>query len=115
MFFACGNTGSGYGNVNGHLTMTENISDAGGLSCALEIVQKNGIADLSEFFEGWATIWRVMMTPELEQLSLLIDTHAPGKLRTNVQVQLLDAFYDTYDVQEADGMYLAPEKRISVW
>lgn len=103
------------GNVNGYLTATENISDAGGLSCALEIVEKLPNSDMRDFFGGWAAIWRLKATPELENILLELDTHAPYKLRTNVQAQLLDSFYKTYDVKEGDGMYLAPDQRISVW
>jgi len=32
-----------------------------------------------------------------------------------VTVQQMQEFYDTYDVKEGDGMYLAPEDRISIW
>ena len=27
----------------------------------------------------------------------------------------MDAFYEAFDVKEGDGMYLAPEARVSVW
>jgi putative endopeptidase len=103
------------GKIDGELTVAENVSDAGGLSCALEILKKQPGADLNEFFEGWATIWRMKATPELEQLLLTMDTHAPGKLRTNVQAQNLDDFYEVYDVQKEDEMYLDPQKRVKVW
>jgi putative endopeptidase len=103
------------GKVNGELTVTENVSDAGGLSCALEIVKALPDADVQAFFEGWAIIWRFKVTPESEQLLLYIDTHAPHKLRVNVQAQNLDAFYDTFHVQVGDGMYLEPKKRVKIW
>ena len=46
---------------------------------------------------------------------LQIDTHAPGYLRANVNVQQFQEFYDAFGVEEGDGMYLAPEERLSVW
>jgi putative endopeptidase len=30
-------------------------------------------------------------------------------------VQQFDEFMETYDVKEGDGMYLAPEDRITIW
>lgn len=103
------------GAVNGTLTVTENTADAGGLSVALEVVESLDDENLEEFFTNWAVIWRTKSTPEYEQLLLTLDTHAPSKLRANMQLSNLDAFYTTFDVQDGDGMYIAPEERIKVW
>lgn len=103
------------GTVNGALTVSENTADAGGLSCALEIVKSLPDANLEEFFTNWAVIWRIKSSPEYEQLLLAVDSHAPNKLRANVQLQNLEDFYETFAVTEGDGMYLAPEDRVSVW
>lgn len=103
------------GKVNGKLTVSENIADAGGLSCALEAAKKDENADLSGFFINWATIWRMKARPEYTQLLLSIDVHAPNQLRANVQVKNLADFYQTFDIQPTDAMYLPPEKRVSIW
>jgi putative endopeptidase len=103
------------GTVNGKLTVTENTADAGGLSCALEAVKALPGADLKAFFENWATIWRTKETPEVEKLLLAQDVHAPAKLRVNIQLENLDDFYSTFGIKEGDGMYLPPEKRVSIW
>ena len=103
------------GPVNGTLTLSENIADAGGLSCALEVVTNLPDADLEDFFMSWATIWRSKMTPEMAQYVLAIDSHAPNKLRVNMQVQNFAEFFETFDVQEGDGMYRAPEDRVQIW
>lgn len=95
--------------------MSENIADAGGLSCALEAAKGETDVDLTTFFTNWATIWRTKAQPEYQQLLLSIDVHAPAKLRANVQVQNFADFYRTFNVQPGDGMYLAPEKRVSIW
>lgn len=105
----------GGGTVNGQLTLSENIADAGGLSCALEAVSSLPDADLTEFFTNWATIWQMKSTTEYEQLLLVLDAHAPNKLRANVQLMNLDSFHDTFGIAEGDGMYLPPEERISIW
>ena len=48
-------------------------------------------------------------------VTLATDSHPLGCLRTNVTVQQFDEFYETYGVKPGDGMYLAPENRVSVW
>ncbi len=101
--------------VNGKLTVSENIADAGGLSCALEAAKGEPDVDLRAFFLNWAAIWRQKATQEREQLLLAIDVHAPAKLRANVQVQNLDDFFDTFDVKPGDGMYKAPADRVKIW
>ena len=103
------------GKVNGKLVVTENVADDGGLSCALGAAKLTGDPDLEEFFVNWATVWRSKATKERKQLLLSIDVHAPDKLRANVQVKNFDEFYETFNVQPGDGMYLAPEKRVQIW
>ncbi|KRM96153.1 M13 family metallopeptidase [Loigolactobacillus rennini] len=101
--------------VNGKLTVSENIADAGGLSCALEAAKSEKDVDLKAFFTNWAKIWRTKAQPEYLKLLLAIDVHAPAKLRANVQVQNLTDFYTTFNVKPGDKMYLAPEKRVNIW
>lgn len=103
------------GTVNGKLTVSENIADAGGLSCALEAAKRESDVDLSAFFINWATIWRMKSRDEYTQLLLAVDVHAPNKLRANVQVKNLADFYETFDIQPDDGMYLPPESRVQIW
>lgn len=103
------------GSVNGKLTVSENIADAGGLSCALEAAKREEDVDLEAFFINWATIWRMKARPEYSQLLLAVDVHAPNKLRANVQVKNIEDFYQTFNVTSEDEMYLAPEKRVSIW
>jgi putative endopeptidase len=103
------------GEVNGRLTVSENIADAGGLRCALEICQALPEPDVRAFLENWATIWRMSALPQIEELLLAMDVHAPNKLRANMQISNLDAFYDAFGVEESDGMYLPAEKRVAIW
>ncbi|GHU70542.1 peptidase M13 [Clostridia bacterium] len=101
--------------VNGQLTVTENVADAGGLACALQVVKSLPEYDLSEFFINFARIWRSVARPEYQQLLITIDVHAPDKLRANVQLGLVDEFYEVFGVQEGDPMYRAPEDRVKIW
>ncbi|MEK8126661.1 M13-type metalloendopeptidase [Paenibacillus filicis] len=83
-------------------TVPENIADISGLKVALEATKQLPDANLTEFYQSWATIWRQKTRPELEQLLLTIDAHAPNKVRVNVVAANTDDFYSTFDVKEGD-------------
>ena len=103
------------GKVNGKLVVSENIADAGGLSCALEAAKETPNANLRDFFINWARIWCVKSSLEREKLLLAIDVHAPQELRANIQPRNLADFYTTFNVQPGDGMYMKPEDRVNIW
>lgn len=103
------------GKVNGKLTVSENIADAGGLSCALEAAKREADLNLVDFFTNWAKIWRTKATTQYQQLLLNVDVHGPAKLRANIQLQNLDDFFTTFDIQSGDAMYREPEKRVHIW
>jgi putative endopeptidase len=109
------------GAVNGEITLAENIADAGGLSCALETAsgrapgKKLPKAQMEEFFRGFASMWRSKTRPEMQELLLLQDTHAPAKLRVNVQLSNCGEFYEAFGVKDGDKMYIPPERRIQIW
>ena len=101
--------------VNGTLTVSENIADAGGLSCALEAAKAEDDADIEAFFINWAQVWRMKAATQYMQLLLSIDVHAPAKLRANIHVQNLADFYDAFGVVPGDDMYKAPDERVNIW
>lgn len=103
------------GKVNGKLTVSENIADAGGLSCALEAAKKEVDVSLDDFFINWAKIWRTKTKEQYQQLLLAIDVHGPAKLRANIQLQNLADFHTTYEIQPSDAMYRKPEDRVEIW
>jgi putative endopeptidase len=109
------------GTVNGEITLGENIADAGGLSCALETASARmpdkhlTASQLEEFFRSYAVMWRSKTRPQTRELLLLEDTHAPPKLRVNVQLSNCGEFYDAFGVKEGDKMYISPERRVQIW
>lgn len=105
----------GKGKINGKLTVSENIADAGGLSCALEALKNSGENNYQDFFINWARIWRIKARPEYMDMVIKIDVHAPGELRANIQPRNLDEFYKAFDIKETDKMYLEPKKRVNIW
>jgi len=101
--------------VCGTLTVSENIADAGGLATAFDVLQSLPESDPEAFFRNWATIWRSVSTPEYTALLLTLDVHAPGKLRTNLQLGNLEAFYDAFAITAEDDMYIEPSRRVTIW
>lgn len=102
------------GYVNGEQTVDENIADNGGLNVALATLESEKNYDLKQFFDSYALGWRSKYTPDMQQAQLS-DVHTPDSLRVNVSLQNIGAFYDAFDVQPGDGMYLAPDKRVNIW
>ncbi len=103
------------GKVNGRLTVSENIADAGGLTCALQALQREENYKLQDFFYNWARVWCQKGREEYLQLLLNVDVHSPNPLRANMPVRSIDEFYTAFDVKEGDRMFLKEEERITIW
>ncbi|GAO99407.1 M13-type metalloendopeptidase [Fructobacillus ficulneus] len=101
--------------INGHLTVSENVADLGGVSAALAAAKAQPDFSAKEFFENFATLWRQKAKDEYLAMLAKIDVHAPGKLRTNVILPNFDDFHETYQTQAGDGMWVAPAERIKIW
>ena len=103
--------------VNGKLTVTENVADAGGLSSTLQVLKTDMTKpNLKDYFENYANIWKQKASLQYNKYTMVQDVHAPNELRVNQQLKNLPEFYETYpQIKEGDAMYLAPSKRISLW
>ena len=111
--------------INGQFTSGENIGDLGGLGIAhkayrLSLEGKeapviDGYTGDQRFFLGWAQVWRAKSRDEEAKLRLTTDPHSPAKFRANGAAVNVNAFYEAFDVQEGDSMYLSPEDRVKIW
>ena len=119
-------------NVNGALTIGENIGDLGGLGIAWKayLVSLGGVASTSSateppvidgltgaerFFLSWAQAWQ-QKTRDEEAIRLIsIDPHSPSEFRCNQIVRNIDEFYETFGVTEADELWLDPNERVTIW
>ncbi|WP_258802209.1 M13 family metallopeptidase [Pseudarthrobacter sp. NS4] len=112
-------------NVNGRLTLGENIGDLAGLAIAYKAYRisldgkepevLDGLTGEQRFFASWAAGWRQVIRQEEAIRRLATDPHSPNEFRTNAIVKNLDAFHEAFDVSEQDGMWMPPEDRVSIW
>ncbi len=103
------------GKVNGTLVVSENLADVGGLACAIACAKEEEHCNLEELFINFGRVWANKSNQEYLEYLLKVDVHAPGKLRANIQCGNMDEFYEVFNVQEGDGMYIPKDKRIVVW
>ena len=103
------------GKVNGELVVSENIADNGGLGVTLEIMHTLPDPDFQAYFINWAKVWCLKAKDEYIQLLLASDVHSPNELRANMAPRNFNEWYEAFDVVSTDKMYIAPEKRISIW
>ena len=112
--------------INGKFTLGENIGDLGGVNAAYDGLQLylnkfgsiediDGFSQNQRFFISWATIWRTKMREEALRTRVMTDPHSPGMYRGYVPLQNIEAFYEAFNIQEGDGMYLNPTNRVFIW
>ncbi len=101
--------------IDGGLTLGENIADLGAMSCLMDIAATQSDFDYDTFFKRVARLYADTFSRELLTDLSLTDPHSLGSVRINRLLSSCDAFYDTYDVQPGDGMYVAPEDRVGIW
>ncbi|KOP80809.1 peptidase [Lysinibacillus sp. FJAT-14745] len=100
---------------DGQLTLSENVADLGGMAASLQVVSKMSNPDYKAYFESNAEIWKSTTTKEFAALLSKNDVHSAAKIRVNRTIVNFQQFYDTYGIKPGDGMYVAPEDRVSIW
>jgi putative endopeptidase len=110
--------------VNGKLTLTENLADLGGLAAAFDAYRRTLGSRASDkeyvrqqdrqFFIGFARAWRGKSSEQALRTQIASDGHAPERWRI-ATVRNIDAWYDAFDVQPGQRLYLEPKARVRVW
>jgi len=105
--------------VNGALTVGENIGDLGGLTIGhtAYLIASGGDASIDDrqtLFLNWAYVWRTKRRKELDQQYLTIDPHSPPEFRANI-VRNLDEFHEVFATTPDDGLWLDPSDRVRIW
>ena len=111
--------------INGRVAMGENIGDLGGLTIALEAYRRSldgqeapvidGFTGEQRLFMGWAQVWRTLWRDDALRQQLVNGTHSPGHIRAFAPLRNMDAWYEAFNVTEADPLYVAPEDRVRIW
>ena len=111
--------------ANGQLTLGENIADHGGLIVSYlayknatrnnPLPEVDGFTADQRFFIAYATLWAGNIREEEIRSRTKSDPHSLGEWRVNGALPHVDAWYDAFGIKEGDPMYLAPEKRVSIW
>jgi endothelin-converting enzyme/putative endopeptidase len=112
-------------NVNGKLTLGENIGDLSGVTIAYKAYRASlngkeapvidGLTGDQRFFMGYAQIWRSKIVEKSMRHRVATDPHSPGEFRALGSLSNMNEFYEAFDVKEGDAMYIAPEKRVKIW
>lgn len=110
--------------VNGKQTLGENIADVSGLTAAYRAyhLSLNGkpaptldeLTGDERFFLAFGQAWRSKTRDAALRQQLSVDVHAPAKFRAET-VRNIDAWYDAYNVQPGQKLYLAPKDRVKIW
>lgn len=112
-------------NVNGELTLGENIGDLSGVAIAYKAYKTSlngkeapvidGLTGDQRFFMGYAQIWRSKIVEKSMRNRVATDPHSPGEFRALGSLSNMPEFYKAFNVKEGDKMYIAPEKRVKIW
>ena len=111
--------------VNGEKTLCENIGDNGGLEVAYRAFQnrmkqepqeaKDGFTPAQRFYLAYARVWASNVTPEFLAYIVNSDVHSPNLSRVNAALPMIDSWYDAFNIQPTDKMFIPKEKRAMVW
>ena len=113
-------------NVNGRLTLGENIADLGGLTLAYhaylkhrgdnEVAPIDGFTDTQRIFLGWAQVWQMHGRDEYLKNQVVTDPHSPGKFRVNGPMSNMPEFAEAFGGVCGDGgVVKAAEDQIIIW
>ena len=112
--------------VNGQLTLSENVSDLGGLKIAYAAFQRawggkprsadgTGFTPEQRFFISYAQHWRRIMRPEYLRLLVQNDNHAPAQYVVNGPLSNMDEFARAFHCPDGCPMVRPKEERPAVW
>lgn len=111
--------------VNGELTLGENIGDLAGITIGYKAYMMSlegqeppvidGFTGAQRLFLGWAQVWRGKIREDALRARLLSDPHSPAEYRVIGPLRNVDAFYQAFEVEPGDEMYLTPEDRVKIW
>jgi len=111
-------------NIDGKLTLGENIADLGGLKLAFMAyrtmrkgaanqVVAGGFTEDQQFFLSHAQAWCTKGREEFERMLVQVDAHSPPRFRVNGPLSNLPEFAKAFSCAEGTAMH--PKKMCAVW
>jgi putative endopeptidase len=110
--------------VNGKLTLSENIADQGGLAIAYAAMEKalrkhnpgeiDGFTPEQRFFLSYAEIWRTKLRPEIERLYLRTDGHSLARFRVTGPLQQSPNFARAFSCEPGKTL-ISESQRANIW
>ena len=109
--------------ANGEFTLGENLADYGGLTIAYSAYKNFGeksedaiaLTPDQRFFIAYAMGEVSNIRDEEVLRRTKTDEHSLSRWRVNGILPHVDAWYDVFNINESDKMYVAPEKRVKLW
>ena len=112
-------------NSNGHQCLGENLADHGGVNIAFQAYKKategkqlpteHGFTPDQRFFLSFGNIWAEVSSIEMMRYYAIMDVHSAAHLRVNGTLSQIDYWYDAFDIQPGDSLYIAPQNRVKIW
>ena len=112
-------------NVNGQLTLGENIGDLSGVAVAYKAYRIalggaappviDGFTGDQRFFIGFAQIWARKYRDDELRKRLLTDPHSPSEYRCNGVVRNMPQFEAAFGVKPGDKLYLPAGEQVRIW
>ena len=109
--------------ANGEFTLGENLADYGGVTIAFDAYKKFG--EKSEDLNGFTADQRFFIAYSMTEASNILEEdalrltktneHSLGRWRVNGILPHVEAWYETFNINENDALYVAPEKRVKLW
>ncbi|WIG54902.1 MAG: Metallopeptidase [Rhodanobacteraceae bacterium] len=110
--------------VDGKQTLGEDIADVSGLTAAYRAYhlaldgkpapEVDGLSGDQRFFVAFGQAWRSKIRDAALRQRLATDVHAPAQFRAET-VRNLDPWYQAFDVQPGQKLYLQPDQRVKIW
>ncbi len=112
-------------NVNGEMTLGENIADLGGITLAHTALMKSlenkkiekidGFTPEQRLLLSWSQVWRANVRDEELKKRLKDDVHSPAEARVNGLMPNLPFFHTSFNSQKGDKLYRDPSKIAVIW
>lgn len=113
-------------NINGKLTLGENIADLGGIAIAFDALQMalnekgrpekiDGYTPEQRFFLSYAATWRNKTRDDALLNQVKTDPHSPANLRVIGPLSNSTTFFEAFDIKEGENMRRPDSLLAKIW